>query len=89
MKAFRVIVTDRPDILSPVLRGQTNHDSIQKMEAAGDAAGARAALARAAEANPNNVTALTATPNFSSAMATPAARDAYEKLLAAAPQFRR
>jgi hypothetical protein len=83
MKAFRVFVTSVL-ILSPsFLRGQSN-DPIQKMEAAGDTAGARLALARAAEDNPDSVPAWTRYAEFLERYGDPAARDAYSKLLAAA-----
>jgi hypothetical protein len=83
MKAFRVFVTSVL-ILSPsFLRGQST-DPIQKMEAAGDTAGARLALSRAAEANPDNVAAWTRYAEFLERYGDPAARDAYNTLLAAA-----
>jgi len=53
------------------------------MEAEGEALSARAALARAAEANPTSVPALTAYAEFLERYGDPTARDAYGKLLAA------
>ncbi len=63
--------------------GEQSSDSIRKMEAAGDTAGARTALARAVDSNPHSVTALTAYAEFLERYGDPAAREAYEKLLAA------
>ncbi|MCX6631610.1 MAG: hypothetical protein NTW28_28700 [Candidatus Solibacter sp.] len=67
---------------SPIL-GEQSLDQIQKMEASGDAIGARAALARAAQANPNGVAAWTAYAEFLDRYGDPAAREAYAKLLVA------
>jgi hypothetical protein len=67
---------------SPIL-GEQNLDSIQKMEASGDTQGARTALARAAQANPNSVAAWTAYAEFLDRYGDPGARDAYAKLLTA------
>ena len=67
---------------SPIL-GEQSLDSIQQMEASGDTMGARTALARAAQANPNNVAALTAYAEFLDRYGDPGAREAYGKLLAA------
>jgi len=53
------------------------------MEASGDSAGARTALARAVAANPNSIPALTAYAEFLDRYGDPGARDAYAKLLAA------
>jgi hypothetical protein len=53
------------------------------MEASGDTAGARAALARAAQSNPNNVADLTAYAEFLDRYGDPASRDAYARLLTA------
>lgn len=66
---------------SPV-PGQQNLDSIQKMEASGDTAGARSALSRAAQASPNSVAAWTAYAEFLDRYGDPGAREAYNKLLA-------
>ena len=46
------------------IRGEQSLDAIQKMEASGDTVGARTALARAAQASPNNVAAWTAYAEF-------------------------
>src|ERR1035438_3796014 len=67
---------------SPIL-GEQSLDSIQKMEASGDTMGARTALARAAQAGPNNVAAWTAYAEFLDRYGDPGAREAYGKLLAA------
>src|SRR5947208_1839486 len=54
-----------------------------QLEASGDTLGARTALARAAQASPNNVAALTAYAEFLDRYGDPQARDAYSKVLAA------
>jgi hypothetical protein len=54
-----------------------------RLEASGDVAGARTALARAAQANPNSVTALAAYAEFLDRYGDPQARDVYPKLIAA------
>ena len=59
MQAFRITVTVILTFSSSLVRAQSNSDSIQKLESSGDTLGARTALARAAEANPSNVAALT------------------------------
>src|SRR5271169_6859155 len=69
--------------VSSPIPGEQNLDSIQKLEASGDTAGARTALARAAQANPNSVPAWTAYAEFLDRYGDPGARDAYAKLLAA------
>jgi hypothetical protein len=56
------------------------------MEASGDVAGARAALARAAEGNPQSVTALTDYAEFLQRYGDPGCKEAYTKLLAALRQ---
>jgi hypothetical protein len=56
-------------------------DQIRKMEASGDIAGARAALSRAAEGNPNDVAALTNYAEFLERYGDPATRQAYTRLL--------
>ena len=61
--------------------GEQSSDPIRKMEASGDTLGARTALARAVESNPNSVPALTAYAEFLERYGDPAARQAYEKLL--------
>jgi hypothetical protein len=86
MQAFRVIVTIVLVFSPSLLRGQSNSDSIQKMEAAGDTAGAKSALARAAESNPGNLAAQTRYAEFLDRYGDSGARAAYEKMLAAARQ---
>src|SRR5262249_35091096 len=81
MKAFRVFVTIVL-VSSPfVLSGQTKNDSIDKLEAAGDMAGARAALAKAAEASPDSLPAVARYAEFLERFGDPSARDSYNKLL--------
>ena len=58
-------------------------DQIQRLESSGDTAGARSALARAAQTNPKDVAAWTAYAEFLDRYGDPAARDAYGKVLAA------
>jgi hypothetical protein len=65
-----------------VAAGQ-NLDEIRKMEASGDVAEARAALAKAAQNNPRNTTALTEYAEFLDRYGDPGARDEYAKLLTA------
>lgn len=81
MKAFRnlaIVLT----FCSCISQAQTSSDPIQKMESAGDAAGARTALARAAESTPNNSGAWTRYAEFLERYGDPGARDAYAKALA-------
>ena len=78
MKAFSVLLLS----LAITVSAQQNPDSIRKMEAAGDTEGARAALLRAAEANPNDVRALTNYAEFLERYGDPASRQAYGRLLA-------
>ena len=68
---------------SSPLPGAQSLDSIQKMEASGDSVGARSALARATQANPNSVAAWTAYAEFLDRYGDPAAREAYGRLLTA------
>jgi hypothetical protein len=84
MKAFRVFVTILLASSPSFLSGQTKNDSIDRMEAAGDMAGARAALARAADASPDSIQALTRYAEFLERFGDPSARDAYKKALAIA-----
>ena len=58
-------------------------ESISKMEASGDTLGARAALARAAEADPQSTSALMQYAEFLERYGDPAATEAYGKLLTA------
>jgi hypothetical protein len=81
MKAFRILAPIFLAGSTCFLQAQTNPDSIQKMEASGDTSGARMALARAAEADPNNITAWTQYAEFLERYGDPGARDAYGKLL--------
>jgi ferric-dicitrate binding protein FerR (iron transport regulator) len=81
MKAFRFIVPIVLTFSFSVLRAQSNPDSILQMEASGDTAGARAALARAAESQPNNIPAWTRYAEFLERYGDPGAREAYGKLL--------
>ena len=67
---------------SPIL-GEQSTSSIQQMETSGDTLGARNALARAAQASPSSVAALTAYAEFLDRYGDPGAREAYGKLLAA------
>src|SRR3954453_11089253 len=63
--------------------GEQNLEQIHRLEASGDTLGARNALARAAQADPNNIGALSAYAEFLDRYGDPAARDAYTKVLAA------
>jgi hypothetical protein len=66
---------------SSPLAGEQSPNSIQNMEASGDTMGARAALARAAQAGPGSVAAWTAYAEFLDRYGDPGAREAYAKLL--------
>ncbi len=70
---------------SAILYGQ-DAGQIRKMEASGDLAGARVALARAAESNPRSIAALTDYAEFLQRYGDPACQQAYNKLLAALRQ---
>src|SRR4051812_15329515 len=85
MQAFRVFVTIILTFSCSSLRGQSSLD-IQKLESSGDTLAARTALARAAEANPSNIAALTQYAEFMERYGDPAAREAYTKLLTALQQ---
>jgi hypothetical protein len=80
MKASAWFATLIFGVFLPAASGQ---QTPAQLEAAGDPMGARNALARAAQANPNNVAALTAYAEFLERYGDPAARDAYGKLVAA------
>src|SRR5690349_19602243 len=82
MKAFPVFLTSIISISSSVIFAQESA-SVRQMETAGDAAGARAALARAVETNPSSIPALTQYAEFLERYGDPAARQAYGKLLTA------
>src|SRR5262252_356580 len=84
MKAFPIFVTLVFTSFTQALIGQTNLESIRRMEASGDTAGARTALARAVEANPNNMPTVAAYAEFLERYGDPGSREAYAKLLTAA-----
>ncbi|MBZ5724938.1 MAG: hypothetical protein LAP87_08070 [Acidobacteriia bacterium] len=63
------------------LQGQQSSDDIRKMAAAGDTAGARSTLARAVQASPDSVAALTDYAEFLERYGDPACREVYGKLL--------
>ncbi len=67
-------------VSSPAAFGQ---QTPAQMEAAGDTMGARTALVRAVQSNPNNVSALTAYAEFLDRHGDPQAREAYGKLMTA------
>src|SRR5947209_15555533 len=83
MKAFPVFLTFVLNLSLVNLRAQTGLDAIRKMEISGDTAGARIALARAADADPNSIPALTAYAEFLERYGDPGCREAYNKLLTA------
>ena len=85
MKLYWALVSVWLVFASSVLHGQ-DLDPVRKMEAAGDAAGARAVLSHAAESNPQSVPALTAYAEFLQRYGDPAASEAYHKLLTALKQ---
>ena len=83
MKAFSILTIFALTFVPLRANGEQEPDQIKKMEAAGDTAGARAALARAVAGNPHSVPALTAYAEFLDRYGDPGAREAYAKLLAA------
>ncbi|MGA2269797.1 MAG: hypothetical protein ABSH44_15115 [Bryobacteraceae bacterium] len=83
MKSVSVLVLSVLTLVWSARAGAQNLDPIQQMEASGDTAGARAALARAAQNNPNDVSALTGYAEFLERYGDPACREAYARLLAA------
>jgi hypothetical protein len=84
MKAFPILVTVVSAFSCALLPAQPISNPVRQMEATGDTAGARAALQRAAEANPSNIAAWTSYAEFLERYGDPSARAAYAKLLAAA-----
>jgi len=66
------------------LYGQQAAGSVRQMEVSSGTAGVRAALARAAHDAPNNVVAVAAYAEFLDRYGDPGARDAYQRLVAAA-----
>ncbi len=85
MKLFSALAPVWLAFASSVLQGQ-DLDQVRKMEASGDVAGARAALAHAAEGNPHSVPALSAYAEFLQRYGDPSAKEAYNKLLTALRQ---
>src|SRR5437879_2275778 len=83
MKAFPVLLTFALNLSLVNLRAQTSLDAIRQMEISGDTAGARIALARAADADPNSIQALSAYAEFLERYGDPGCREAYNKLLTA------
>ena len=81
MNYFTALAVCGLALASPALNGAQNQ--AREMEAAGDAAGARAALAQAVEARPNSIPALNAYAEFLDQYGDPASREAYSRLLAA------
>jgi hypothetical protein len=83
MRAFPVFVT--LVLIFPLSEvSAQSSEAIRRMEMSGDAAGARAALAQAAESNPNNLAAATRYAEHLERYGDPASRDAYSKVLALA-----
>src|SRR5438270_3830234 len=82
MNGSAFVVVTLLAFVSPTLQEAQSLDPIQKMEASGDSAGARAALARDAQSNPGNVSALTAYAEFLERHNDAETREAYSKLLA-------
>src|ERR1039458_3707727 len=81
MKCFTALAVFGLALASPALNSAQNQ--AREMEAAGDAAGARAALAQTVEAQPNSIPALNAYAEFLDQYGDPASREAYSRLLAA------
>jgi len=82
MKAFPVLLSIVLNLSLVTLRAQSL-EAIRKMEVSGDTGGARVALARAVDANPTSVPALTAYAEFLERYGDPACRDVYNKLFGA------
>ena len=70
-------------IAVPGVRGYQDSDRIRRLEAGGDAMGARAALAQEVRNRPNDIGALTNYAEFLERYGDPECRDTYRKLLAA------
>jgi hypothetical protein len=83
MKSLSALVVSVLILLLPAHVGAQNPDAIRQMEASGDTAGARAALARAAQNNPHDISALTAYAEFLERYGDPGCREAYARLLEA------
>jgi hypothetical protein len=81
MKCFTALAVFGLALAATALNGAQNQ--AREMEAAGYAAGARAALAQAVEAQPNSIAALNAYAEFLDQYGDPATREAYSRLLAA------
>ena len=82
MKLISAFATVLLTFASSGLQGQ-NLDQLRKMEASGDVAGARAALAHAVDSDPASVTALTDYAEFLERYGDPAGAEAYTRLLTA------
>jgi hypothetical protein len=83
MKVLWVLTAVFVTVSSPGLRAQPAAEEIRKLEAAGDTAGARMALARAAQNQPDNIAVLTSYAELLEQYGDPSCRQAYERLLAA------
>src|ERR1035438_3805051 len=81
MKCFTALAVFGLALAATAMNGAQNQ--AREMEAAGYAAGARAALAQAVEAQPNSIPALNAYAEFLDQYGDPASREAYSRLLAA------
>ncbi len=68
------------------LQATQNLDHARQMEQSGDASGARALLAHAAQSSPGDIAALTEYAEFLDSHADPGAKEAYDKLLTALEQ---
>ena len=82
MKVLPVVVIS-VTLLWSARAGAQSFDPVRQMEASGDIAGARATLARAAQNNPNDVSASINYAEFLERYGDPASREAYARLLAA------
>jgi hypothetical protein len=85
MKLFSALAAVLLAVLSSVVQAQ-DLGQIRKMEASGDVAGARVALAHAAEANPRNASALGNYAEFLDRYGDPGTKEAYTRLLSALQQ---
>src|ERR1039457_2181868 len=81
MKCLTALAVFGLALASTALHGPQNQ--AREMEAAGEVAGARAALAQAVEAQPSSIPALNAYAEFLDQYGDPASRETYSRLLAA------
>ncbi len=82
MKAFSILIIYGLTLVSNSALGQSAEE-IRKLEVSGDTQGVRAALAKAAAANPDSIPVLTRYAEFLDRYGDPACRGEYRRLVAA------